>query len=44
MVAKTLMHIINLAAQDFVNALKHTPANNSVDPLLLESITTDVVG
>jgi hypothetical protein len=27
-----------------MNALKHTPANSNIDPLLLESITTDVVG
>jgi hypothetical protein len=36
-------HIINLAAQDFVDALKHTPADPIITDATLRSLRSDVV-
>lgn len=37
-------HIINLAAQAFTDALKHTPAARDINSAFLELLRTDVIG
>jgi hypothetical protein len=36
-------HIINLAAQEFIEALKYTPASGGINGDLLRSVRSDVV-